>query len=186
VRVPTPRTWLPRVYEIVEILKTSSVEEYDRTAIEKLFELQRRAALLLMKQVGAVRKQVYSVVPRLVLLAWVEKIEANEAQDLVRRKRVSEQIDHDLAEHRAMQEALRTAGKKTVEFALTREILNASLTSLPPEIDIVPGRITINFDPEDPTKACQLLYALSLVLANDFESFVQANQSRCGDIAVSR
>jgi hypothetical protein len=173
--VPTPRTWLSRIYEIIEILKSSSAEEYDRASIEKLFELQRRAALLLMKQVGTVPKQGHSVVPRLVLLAWVQKIEATEAQDLVRRQQVSEQIDQDMAERRAAQAALQEAGKKTIEFPLTRAILEASLTSLPPDVHIVPGRITINFDPNDPIQACERLYALGLALANDFESFAAIN-----------
>ncbi len=172
--MPTPRTWLPRIYEIIEILKSSSAQEYDRASIEKLFELQRRAALLLMKQVGTVRKQVHSVVPRLVLLAWVQKIEATEAQDLVRRQRISEQIDQDMAERRAAQAALQEAGKKTIEFPLTREILEASLTSLPPDVHVTPGCITINFDPDDPIQACQLLYALGLAIANDYDSFAAA------------
>jgi hypothetical protein len=176
--MPVPRTWLPRIYEIIEILKTSKAEVYDRAGIEKLFQLQRRAALYLMKQAGAVRTQVDSVVPRQVLLAWVERVEATEAQDLVRRRQVSEQIDHSLEEQRAARAALDEAGKPKVEFPLTREILEATITSLPPEIHIQPGRITINFNPDEPIEACQRLYTLGLVLANDYESFVAAVRSR--------
>ena len=135
-----------------------------------------------MKQVGAVRSQVHSVVPRQVLLAWVEMIESAEAQDLVRRREVAEQIDERMAEQKAMQTTLRLAGKQPVEFAITREILQATLTSLPPEIEITPGRIIISFNPDDPDPACQLLYQLGLALSNDFDSFLAVQQ--VGNTAV--
>jgi hypothetical protein len=172
--VPVPRTWLPRIYEILETLRSSSAREFQRPNIEKLFELQRRAALLLMKQAGAVRTQVHSAVPRQVLLAWVEKIEAAEAQDLVRRRQISDQIDTELEERRALRAALQEAGKPKIDFPLTREILEATLDSLPSGVQIKPGEIVIRFDPQDPVTACQLLYSLSMVLANDFDGFAIA------------
>jgi len=61
----------------------------DRGAIEKLFEIQRRTALLLMKQAGTVKAGVHFLVPRQVLIRWVERIEATEGQELGRRRRVA-------------------------------------------------------------------------------------------------
>jgi hypothetical protein len=163
--------------EIIEILKGSDAREFDRTAIEKLFEIQRRTALLLIQQAGATKSGVRHVVTRKALLAWVQHIEATEAQDLERRQQVAVQLDEQMAEQKAMQVALRQAGKPPVEFPLTREILEATLDSLPPDIHITPGRIMINFRPDDPLQACQMLYALGLVLANDFDSFAKIMQA---------
>jgi len=169
--MPTPRTWLPRITEIIEILRLSPAKELDRAAIEKLFEIQRRSAITLIKQVGALKRGDHHVVARKSLLTWVQHIEATESQEVERRRQVAADIDHSLAEHRAVKLALEQKGKSAVEFTLPREVLEATLDSLPPEIHLAPGRIEINFSPSDPIQACQMLYALGLALANDFESF---------------
>jgi hypothetical protein len=174
--VPTPRTWLPRAEEILAILKKSSADELDRTAIEMLFEIQRRTALLLMDQVGVIKHGLRHSVSRTSLLSWVEQIVASEGQELERRQRVSAQISEDLAERRATRQALDEAGKPARSFAITREILSASVDSLPPGIEITPGRIVVSFNPTDPDTACRLLYQLGLALSNDFDSFLAVQQ----------
>ena len=174
--MPTPRTWLPRAEEILAILKKSSADELDRTAIEMLFEIQRRTALLLMDQVGVIKHGLRHSVSRTSLLSWVERIVSVEGQEFERRQRASAQISEEMAEWRHTRQTLDAAGKHARSFALTREILAASITSLPPEIEITPGRIVVSFDPADPDAACQMLYQLGLALSNDFDSFLAIQQ----------
>lgn len=169
--MPTPRTWLARSQEILAILRSSDADELDRAAIEKLFEIQRRAALNLMDQVGAIKGLRHSV-SRTSLLSWVERILTTEGQEFERRQRVNQQIAAEMAERHAHKQALTDAGRPPVSFTLPQELLSSSITSLPREIEISAGRIIVSFDQDHPEEACQLLYALGLALSNDFESFL--------------
>jgi hypothetical protein len=169
--VPTPRTWLPRSEEILGILRRSDADELDRAAIEKLFEIQRRTALLLMDQVGVTKQGVRHIVSRTSLLCWVERIVLTEGQEFERRRLVNERISAEMAEHQAHRLAMTEAGRPPVSFTLPPELLSATITSLPREIEISAGRIVVSFDPDEPEEACQLLYSLGLALSNDFESF---------------
>jgi hypothetical protein len=170
--MPTPRTWLPRIDEIIDVLKTSDARELDRPGIEKLFGLQRRSALNLMKQVGASTRGVHFVVLRKTLLAWVEEIHKVEGQEIERRRYAAEQLDEEMAEARAVQKAMRENGRPIAHFPLVKEILEARLEDLPENIQITPGQINILFDPENAEQALQLLYILGLSLTNDLERFM--------------
>lgn len=176
--MPIPRTWLPRIYEIIQVLENSKAAEFDRPAIEKLFEIQRRTALLLIKQVGAIKSGIYHVVPRKALLAWVKKIEKAEGSDIRYRLQVTEHLDQEMAEYRAAQAALRQANKPPIQFTLSKDILKADLASLAPNVEVTQGRIVITFDPTDPVQACELLYGLACALANDFTSFTAATEKQ--------
>jgi hypothetical protein len=162
---------LPRAEEIVAILKKSSADELDRTAIEMLFEIQRRTALLLMDQVGVIKHGLRHSVSRTSLLSWVERIVTTEGGEFERRQRVNDQIAAEMAERHAHRRAMTEAGRPPVSFTLPPELLSASISSLPREIEISPGRIVVSFDPDEPEEACQLLYSLGLALSNDFEGF---------------
>jgi hypothetical protein len=170
--VPTPRTWLPRSQEILAILRKSDADELDRAAIEALFEIQRRTALLLMDQVGVIKNGVRHNVSRTSLLAWVERIVTTEGDEFERRRRVNDHIAAEMAEHQAHRKAMVDAGRTPVRFTLPPELLSASFSSLPREIEISPGRIVVSFNPDEPVEACQLLYSLGLALSNDYEGFL--------------
>ena len=146
-------------------------DQLDRASIEKLFQIQRRSALLMIHAVGPLLSGCSFKVDRQDLIKWVEQVDAVEGLEVRRRQWRTRQIDEETSEFRAAQKALRNAGKQPIEFALTREILEATISTLPSEVKIAPGRITVDFNPDDPIHACRLLYALGLALASDFESF---------------
>lgn len=168
-----PRTWLPRAAEIAEVLRKMKSRDLDRSAIEELFQLQRRAAITLMRQAGAKGERGEAwMVPRDSLLTWVERTAQNESWQLERRRHTSEELSQSMAEVQAIRAALNQAGKKAISFPIVEEVLTASCASLPPNIVISPGCITIRLSGPDPTiEACQLLYRLGLALANDFDGF---------------
>jgi hypothetical protein len=140
-------------------------------------------ALLLIKEVGAEKLNCMHVVQRKALIQWVEKIETTEGREYERRQHMRAQLAEEMIEFNAARHALRDAGKPAVQFPLTREILEATVDSLSSEIQISPGRITIDFDKDDPVQACQMLYALSLVLANDYDSFAALMTARQSHVA---
>jgi hypothetical protein len=149
------------------------MKEFDRAAIEQLFELQRRAALLLIDQAGPVKSGGRHVVSRKDLLKWVVSIEATEGQELERRKRVAGQIQDEIAIYKA---ARREAGHTPVSFTLPEEFLSTTFASLPREIEIATGRIVVSFPPHEPETACRLLYLLGIAMTNDFAGFEERIQ----------
>ena len=169
--MPVPRTWLPRAQEILTILRGMSDDELDRAAIEKLFQLQRRTALLVIHAVGPLLSGCCFKVDRKDLIAWVEKIDATEGQEVERRRRVTERIDQESAQYMAMRKALTAAGKPAMEFPVAREVMEATIASLPLGVYLAPGRVTLEFPKGEAMQAVELLYALGKAITNDFESF---------------
>lgn len=169
--MPTPRIWLPRIEEILHTLRASSSDHFSRQEIEKLFEVQRRAALLLMKSVGSSQQGAHSVVLKSDLLAWVEEIERTEAQELVRRQHALDEIARESEQWKAVRGHASALNKPLVQFPIVEEIAQAEFSQLPEGIAVTPGKITISFDPAEPEELCEKLYALSKALVNDLIGF---------------
>lgn len=171
----TPRTWLPRADEILDVLRHMKSHALDRPAIEELFQLQRRAAITLMQQAGATgEKGKPWEIERTSLLSWVESVIREESWQLERRRVAQEELSQSMAEVQAVREALVRANRKPVSFPLVEEVLGANCSSLPPNVSLTPGCITIHLtDDEAATQACQLLYQLGIAIANDFDGFTR-------------
>lgn len=178
-----PRSWLPRAEEILEVLRRMKSQELDRSAIEEIYQLQRRAAIDLMTKAGATRgkRGASFLIGRSTLISWTEAIAKEEVWQLQRRKQVSEELSRSVAEVRAIREALARENKPPISFSIVEEVLSANCTSLPSSIRIEHGRISLavpHASPHDMTQAaCQLLYELGLAIANDpigFESKISA------------
>jgi hypothetical protein len=172
--MPVPRTWLPRALEILTILRGVPDDDLDRAAIEKLFQIQRRTALLLIRAVGPMLSGCSFKVDRKDLIKWVEKIEATEGQELERRRRVAAHIDQDSAQYRALKRAQADAGRPPVQFPIVHEVMSATIDSLPFGVSLHPGRVILEFPQGDALQAVQMLYALGKAIANDFDSFEEA------------
>jgi hypothetical protein len=171
-----PRTWLPRAEEIQAVLRKMKSKQLDRSAIEELFQLQRRAAIDLMNQVGRTGDRATGfLVQRTALLTWVERVAKAESWQLQRRKETSEELSRSLAEIQAIRTAMAREGRQPVSFPVVEQLLQATCTSLPSSIRIEHGRITIAVEDGEPddmsVQACQLLYELAMALNNDAAGF---------------
>lgn len=171
-----PRTWLPRAEEILDVLKRMKSKQLDRAAIEELFQLQRRAAIDLLNQVGRTGDRATGfLVERTSLLSWVEKIFKEESWQLQRRKETAEELSRSMAEVQAIREAMAKEGRQPVAFPIVDKYLRATCASLPHAIRIEHGRITIEVAEDTPEEmrqtACQLLYELAMALNNDTDHF---------------
>jgi hypothetical protein len=62
------------------------------------------------------------------------------------------------------------AVRPPIEFPIVKEMLLASVASLPSSIQVAPGCVIVDFPKDNPVKACELLYYRGLALANDFAS----------------
>lgn len=185
-----PRTWLHRAEEIIEVLRKMKSRHLDRRAIEELFQLQRRQAITLMKQNGAVAEKGKAFeVERTSLLSWVERVAREESWQLERRQTTADELSQSMAEIQAARAALQAANRPPVKFPIVQEILQASIESLPAAIQIEPGRIIVHATDPDPEaralEACQLLYALSIAMTNDFASFKVRLAERKKEVVLS-
>lgn len=183
-----PRTWLPRAEEILDVLRRMTSGQLDRAAIEELFQLQRRAAIDLMNQVGRTGDRATGfLVERTSLLSWVEETFKEESWQLQRRKEAAEELSRSMAEVQAIREAMAKEGRQPVAFPIVDKYLRASCASLPDTIRIEHGRITIEVAEDTPEEmrqtACQLLYELAMALNNDadhFRDLIAANHDAPG------
>jgi hypothetical protein len=150
------------------------VRTLDRQAIETLFQLQRRMALLLMKAVGPSLSERSYLVERPKLIHWVEKIQRTEGVEFKRRQMIAAEVETRVDQYSATRKALKDAGRPPVKFDLTREVLSSTAERIPEGIHFEPGRIIIEFPPDDPQKAASLLYSLGMILADDFDGFAEA------------
>jgi hypothetical protein len=171
-----PRTWLPRAEEILDVLKRMKSKQLDRAAIEELFQLQRRAAIDLLNQVGRTGDRATGfLVERTSLLSWVEKIFKEESWQLQRRKSAAEELSRSMAEVQAIRVAMAKEGRQPVAFPIVDKYLRATCASLPRAIRIEYGRITIEVAEDTPEEmrqtACQLLYEFAMALNNDADHF---------------
>ncbi len=159
------------------ILQGMGTSLLDRGAIEQLFEIQRRTAILLMQEIGPIKQGASFRVDRQKLIAWVEKITQEGSGELRRRQEQFEELSRGLSEAQAMRYMLREKGRPPVPFPIVAEVLRASFDSLSGEITIGPGKICVQFSADDPEAACRLLYELAMALANDFGGFLRTQRT---------
>jgi hypothetical protein len=146
-----------------------TVHHLERAAIEELFQLQRRAAITLMKQAGAEEVRGSLWVDRATLIAWVQRIVSEEAWQLERRRATNEELNRAIGEVQAVREAVSGAGREIPKFPIVDKVLQATCTSLPPEVTLSPGKIEIYAT--DARRACEVLYELAMAMTNDFDTF---------------
>jgi hypothetical protein len=169
--MPVPKTWIPRIPSILAELESSQIEMFDRSQIESMFELQRRRALLLMVEAGAVKDRLGYLVSRDKLVTYVLMVKRVEEERRDRHQQTMSSIDRGSAELREVREYLSRNQKEQLRYSLTEEVLEASITSLPQGVHIIPGQIVIEVNDASVEDACQKLYALGIALANDLAGF---------------
>jgi hypothetical protein len=143
-----------------------------RAQIESLFGLQRRAALRLMAPLVSASRNGSWQVDRQRLIQWLEGFE-QEATEEEKRHRLVLQALHDVeAENRSLREELRRRGEPDpASWMLKQEVFARNISSLPGQIAITPGMISVSFPTKDPACGARLLHELSLAMLNDWTAF---------------
>src|SRR5260370_11628918 len=98
-----------------------------------------------MKAVGPLSSGVSFLVERKKLIAWVEEQWRTGGQEVERRQHLCAKIDEGMAQYKATQRALGDAGRPAVQFPVVKELLDATVHSLPPGGYLSPGQILIQF-----------------------------------------
>lgn len=151
-----PVSWLPRLHEITKTVTNSVRSHYDRRDIEKLFELQPRAAQELLKLLPSVQVGTSPLLDREVLADFLG------ACGRPRTRQVS---------------SIR-CGKKSQQFSkrrlrspVRRDLDPVAITSLPDSMTLSRGRLEVNFQTVEQLAECMLL--LARVLESEGEEFAQ-------------
>lgn len=165
-------SWSDRVEQILLALDTLDGAELQRSDIELLFGLQRRAALRLME------KLTPSVLPsgdwqisRDRLREWLGAVRAELLHDSLRSEGVFRAVSHAEAEKSALRaETIKRTGELPA-WKVDPAVYTKRVQDLPRSIHLSAGTVAITFSADDPKTGAQLLHELSLVMLSDWRGF---------------
>ena len=153
--MPRPISWLPRLAEIRRSVKNSARSHYERKDIERLFELQPRAAQALVQGISPSAKvgRSFLLWPAPILEVFLDRIQegANPASLLSHR---SEPVPR-----RSLRELVQV------------DRFSATLDEAPGNISLQPGELTITFSSMQELAGALLALAEILDNAEQFAAF---------------
>ena len=154
---------LPRIIEELRLLQ---VPVLDRAAIEKLFGLKRRQAIQLLHRFGGYQAGRTFLVDRQELVEQLEAIRDGETfrYEQRRRRRLVVELE-------SVRKYLRAAAVKIP----LRPQARYQIDGLPPDVDLQPGQLRVEFDGVEDLLA--KLYELAQSAAQDFVRFRNAVES---------
>jgi hypothetical protein len=154
--MPRPLSWLPRLHTIRRSVENSVRSHWGRREIERLFELQPRAAQKLLEALPSVTLGTARFVEREALGEFLEKIaQADDASAV-------------LAEYQASR---LPAPRRSLRTLVPRDMEPATLASLPAQLHVEAGRLEIQFTRME--ELAEALAALAQVLTDDLEGFAR-------------
>ncbi len=164
--MPRPISWLPRLHEITRIVTNSVRSHYDRRDIEKLFELQPRAAQELLKLLPSVQVGTSRLLDREVLADFLGRVRDTED---------TAGLFETLREEKAL------VSKRRLRSLVRRDLDPISISSLPDSMTLSRGRLEVNFKTVEQLAECMLM--LARVLESEEDEFetrfaVMADRSR--------
>ena len=162
--MPPQPLWLLHVPRIIEQLRRLEVPVLDRAVIEKLFGLKRRQAIQLLHRFGGYQAGRTFLVDRQELVEQLEAIRDGETFRYEQRRRL-------VAELESVRKYLQAAAVKIP----LRPQARYQIATLPPDVDLQPGRLRVEFDGVEALLA--KLFELAHSAANDFERFRNAVES---------
>jgi hypothetical protein len=171
-RVPKVQSWRSRIGAIISALERTEATELNRSDMEGLFRLQRRAALRLMERVGPTEEAGEWRIDRVRLLEWLQKLSTQERDEDERSRKVRKALQQAELENNRLRAELRRLGRPDpAAWTVPPEVFAARMSSLPEGIEVGPGRVSVSFSPEDPLAGARKLHELSLAMLNDWEGF---------------
>jgi len=159
--VPAQPAWFLRLPQILEAVRALRTPVLDRAGVERLFGVRRRRAIELMHRFGGYQTGKTFLIDRGQLVAELDRavVSPDYAFEFRRKQRLAESIEQ-LERHRS-----------AVRVAIPRASLASLDTSLPPEVHLEAGRLTVGFaTPED---LLSKLFRLSQKMAEDFVGMCQ-------------
>jgi hypothetical protein len=156
--------------------------------VATLFGLGRRSAYKILASLKP-HKIVSgaSTTSRAQLLDWLEP----QKQMVEERLRVASSLQAALRTQELEQEAIRQALLKKLKaeassWTLTPAFAGSTVSTLPENVRLGPGKIEIDFSAGHPAEAAVKLYALGMALLNDWPGFVAATAPQSSSSGLSQ
>jgi hypothetical protein len=154
--MPRPLSWLPRLHEIDRSVANSVRSHYDRRDIERLFELQPRAAQKLLDLMPSVKIGTSRLVEREALASFLSRVrEAENTTELFEQMR-GEKIGDSRKKPRSL---------------VRRDLDPIGIASLPESIGLSRGRLEVSFTTVEQLAESMLI--LARILEADGDRFAQ-------------
>jgi hypothetical protein len=172
--MPRPISWLPRLHEIRKSVNTSVRSHYERRDLEALFQLQPRAAQLLLELLPSTSIGRSRLVERQALGQFLDRMHGAEDPSFeleqVRQKRPE-------------------SSRRRIRTLVQRDSEPATLASLPANIRLSRGRMEVDFHTLEELAAsmlalAQVLEGEPLELARRVETYQPAPEETEADAGV--
>ena len=148
--MPRPISWLIRLHEIRRAVDASIRSHYERKEIEALFQVQPRAAQLLLEMLPTTAIGRSRLVGRQVLADFLDRI--HKADDPAK--------ELDLIRAQGAE-----VSRKKLRTLVRRDVEPLRLDSLPANIEFIPGQMIVSFRTiED---LAQAMYSLARAIDTD-------------------
>lgn len=148
--MPRPISWLPRLLRIRRAVEASVRSHWGRSDLERLFELQPRAAQKLLELMPTVQVGTSRLVERETLGGFLE--------------RVAKAEDPSICFQQMRQERVAVSHQK-LRHLVPRDLEPVRLGSLPPTVHLDRGQLNVTFTTIE--ELALSLYALAQVIATD-------------------
>ena len=155
-----PPSWLPRLHVIAKTVANSVRSHYDRHDLEKLFELQPRAAQNLLELLPSVKVGTAHLVEAEALATFLDGVR---------------QADDTVAYFERVRLAKAAVSHRKNHSLVRRDIEPVSLTSLPDSITLAPGRLEVRFETIE--QLAEAMYTLARVLQDEGDEFARTYES---------
>ena len=159
--MPRPLSWLPRLHEIAKAVSNSVRSHYARQDLERLFELQPRAAQKLLELLPSVQIGTSRLVEREVLAGFLERVRDG---------------DDTAALFKTLRQEKAAAPCRKVRSLVRHDLDPISLSSLPDGITLARGRLEVSFGTVE--QLAESLLMLARVLESDGDGFAEAYEVR--------
>jgi hypothetical protein len=148
--MPRPISWLTRLHEIRRSVASSVRSHYERKEIEALFQVQPRAAQLLLEMLPTTSIGRSRLVERQVLADFLDRIH---------------KADDPSAELDLIREKGGRVSRKKLRTLVRRDVEPLPLDSLPANVEFIPGQVIVSFRTiEDLAEA---MYSLARAIETD-------------------
>ena len=148
--MPRPVSWLPRLHEIRRAVASSVRSHYERKEIESLFQVQPRAAQLLLEMLPTSVIGRSRLVERQILADFLDRIH---------------NADDPSAELDLIRGQGGKASRKKIRTLVRLDSEPLQLDSLPGNIEFIPGQMIVSFRTiED---LAQAMYSLARAIETD-------------------
>ena len=159
--MPRPISWLPILHDVRRRLHASVRTHYDRREIESLFQLQPRAAQLLIKLLPATAVGRSRLVEREALINFLDRIDKAEDPSTELKSIKYEKT-------KRLRRRLRTLVRRDEEMI--------ALDALPSNIKFTPGKVTVEFDTIE--QLAEAMFSLARAMDSDFQKIAERYEVR--------